>query len=108
MLLSYLPPDSSLGRAIHGDMSSWTVEHELLATLVDVANMHRWQHQLVNFKKPPRTPPDPFPRPDVAVPHRPAHVRSTRPRRHMTHDEMADTFGLPLRADRREGDADGD
>lgn len=94
MLLAHLPPDSAFGRALNGEGAEWTVERELLATLVDITNQHRWQHARVNFKGVSKQPPDRVPRP-----HAPSHTRSAGvvKRRHMTHAEMAEAFGLPLR-----------
>lgn len=99
MLLSHLPPDSAVGRALGGDAVGWTIEHELLATLVDVANVHRWQHARAHFKGVPGKPPERVPRP-----HRPVHAPR---RRHMTVEEMSAMFGRELKPD-WEDDADGD
>jgi hypothetical protein len=104
VLLSHLPPDSAVGRALGGDAVGWTIEHELLATLVDVANVHRWQHARVHFKGVSGQPPERVPRP-----HRPNHERPRR--RHMTVEEMAAMFGRELKPgwdEQEEGDADGD
>jgi hypothetical protein len=90
-----------LWRALYGDSVDWTTEHELLAALVDVTNVHRWQHARANFKGVPGQPPERVPRP-----HRPQHTRPRR--RHMTVEEMAALFGRELKPDYEEGVADGD
>lgn len=85
VLVQHLPAESATAQAVSGH-TAWTQGDELLATLVDVANLHRWQHQAANFKGRPKQP-EPVTRPQ----------RRTQ-RRHMNHTEMAAMFGLALRA----------
>lgn len=63
VLIRQLPHDSRLAREIEPD-AIWRLEHQLLATLVDAANVANWQRANSGRKKASR-PPEPIARPGV-------------------------------------------
>ena len=65
VLLKHLPPDSALGRALHGEESEWTVTDHLLAAAVDHLAIANWMFSAVYRDEDAAMPeiPTPVPRP---------------------------------------------
>ncbi|MBB5934575.1 hypothetical protein FHS42_001622 [Streptomyces zagrosensis] len=63
-LVTGLPADSALGRAIAGPDSVWTLETQLLAAVHDRLSEGNWQRGNAGSKSPSRRP-QPIPRPGV-------------------------------------------
>lgn len=80
-LIRRLPPDSELGREMHGEAAEWSRTDHLLAILADrIADLH-WAFVCANSENPPGRP-EPLPRPGVA----PTEVTGA------TRSEMTDFF----------------
>jgi hypothetical protein len=66
-LIRRLPPDSQLGREIHGEAAEWSRTDHLLAVLADrIADLHYSFICANSEDKPDR--PEPLPRPGISVP----------------------------------------
>lgn len=70
MLIEYLPRDSALVRAIHGDQAEWGLTEHLLATTVDQLTIANWLFVCANSAEGAEQPerPAPLPRPGIAEP----------------------------------------
>ncbi len=65
-LISGLPPESALARAMAGPDHAWTLETQLLAALHDRLSEANWQRGNAGARSPTRRP-QPIPRPGVGT-----------------------------------------